>query len=119
MRAGLDRLRAEAAGRRVVMFLPTFKDGQDDAYYQFTPEQVARLGDWLTRNNAVLALREHMADEGHTYTRLLTPLTPINLSSRRYPDLEVLYRAADVLISDYSSCLVDFMMTGKPVSVKY
>lgn len=115
LRAALDRLRGEAAGRRIVMFLPTFKDGQATAYYRFTPGQVGRLGAWLERNNAVLAVREHMADRAHTYSQMLAPLAPINMSSRRYPDLEVLYRAADVLISDYSSCLVDFLMTGKPV----
>ena len=115
LRASLDRLRCEAAGRRVVMFLPTFKDGQWDAYYQFTPEQVAQLRAWLEANNAVLAVREHMADAARTYSSMLAPLDPIDLSSRRYPHLEVLYRAADVLISDYSSCLVDFLMTGKPV----
>jgi CDP-glycerol glycerophosphotransferase (TagB/SpsB family) len=115
LRISLERLRREADGRRIVMFLPTFKDAQADAYYRFAPEQIARLGAWLERNNAVLALREHMADRAHTYSRMLAPLAPINLSSRRYPDLEVLYQAADVLISDYSSCLVDFMLMGKPV----
>jgi CDP-glycerol glycerophosphotransferase (TagB/SpsB family) len=115
LRGALDRLRAEADGRRIVMFLPTFKDAQADAYYRFTPEQIERLGGWLEHNGAVLAVREHMADRAHTYSRMLAPLAPINLSSRRYPDLEVLYRAADVLISDYSSCLVDFLMTGRPV----
>lgn len=115
LRAALQRLRDEAAGRRVVMFLPTFKDAQADAYHRFTPEQIERLRGWLDRNNAVLAVREHMADRAHTYSQMLAPLSPINLSSRRYPDLEVLYQAADVLISDYSSCLVDFLMTGKPV----
>ncbi len=115
LRASLDQLRAEAAGRRIVMFLPTFKDGQADAYYDFTHDEVERLGEWLRRNDAVLAVREHMADRAHTYSRMLAPLGPINLSSRRYPYLEVLYRAADVLISDYSSCLVDFLLTGRRV----
>lgn len=115
LRASLERLRTEADGRRVVMFLPTFKDGQADAYYDFGADGVTRLGEWLARNNAVLAVREHMADRAHTYSRMLAPLDPINLSSRRFPDLEVLYRAADVLVSDYSSCLVDFLLTGRPV----
>jgi CDP-glycerol glycerophosphotransferase (TagB/SpsB family) len=115
LRAALDRLRGEAAGRRIVMFLPTFKEGQADAYYHFTPEQISRLRVWLEENNAVLAVREHMADLARTYSSMLAPTGPIDMSSRRYPDLEVLYRAADVLISDYSSCLVDFQLTGKPV----
>ena len=109
------RLLDELDGRRLVMFLPTFKKGQADAYYHFTDDDLAWLKDWSTRHNAVLGLREHMADQARIYSSLLGPLDPVNLSSRRYPDLEVLYGAADALVSDYSSCLVDFMLTGKPV----
>lgn len=109
------RLVDELEGRRLVMFLPTFKKDQADAYYHFTESDLAWLRDWSVRHNAVLGLREHMADKARIYSSLLGPLGPINLSSRRYPDLEVLYGAADALISDYSSCLVDFMLTGRPV----
>jgi CDP-glycerol glycerophosphotransferase (TagB/SpsB family) len=110
-----NKLVEELAGRRLVMFLPTFKKDQADAYYHFTDDDLAWLRDWSRRHNAVIGLREHMADQARIYSSLLGPLDPVNLSSRRYPDLEVLYGAADALVSDYSSCLVDFMLTGKPV----
>jgi CDP-glycerol glycerophosphotransferase (TagB/SpsB family) len=111
----VQRLRHEVGGRRLVMFLPTFKDGQADAYYHFTDGEIGWLRSWMARHNAVLGVREHMTDKARTYSQMLAPLEPINLSSRRYPDLEPLYRVADALISDYSSCLVDFLLTGKPV----
>lgn len=110
-----SRLLDELDGRRLVMFLPTFKNDQADAYYRFTPEDLEWLAGWAQRHGAVIGLREHMADHARVYSSMLGPLEPVNLSSRRYPDLEVLYAAADGLISDYSSCLVDFMLTGKPV----
>ncbi|UDY25401.1 CDP-glycerol glycerophosphotransferase family protein [Nocardioides sp. Kera G14] len=115
LRDTITQLRGEMAGRRLVLFLPTFKDGQADSYYHFDEEEVTRLAAWAERHNAVIGVREHMADTARTYSRLLAPLHPIDLSSRRYPDLEVLYREADALVSDYSSCLVDFMITGRPV----
>ncbi len=115
LRATLDRLRDELAGRRLVMFLPTFRDGQGDSQYRFDETELQWLADWATRHDAVIGVREHMADRARTYSSALMPLGAIDLSSRRYPDLEILYRLADALISDYSSCLVDFMMTGKPV----
>jgi CDP-glycerol glycerophosphotransferase (TagB/SpsB family) len=113
--AQVEQLRSEVGGRRLVMFLPTFKKAQADAYYHFTAAEIDWLRSWMARHDAVLAVREHMADKAHTYSQMLAPLEPINLSSRRYPDLEPLYRVADALISDYSSCLVDFQLTGKPV----
>ena len=110
-----QRLRDEVGDRRLVMFLPTFKQGQEDSYYRFTPAEIDALGAWAEEHHAVLGVREHMADRAHTYSTMLAPLRPINLSSRRYPDLEVLYRVADGLVSDYSSCLLDFLLTGRPV----
>lgn len=115
LRATLDRLRDELAGRRLVMFLPTFRDGQGDSQYQFDEAELTWLSEWAERHHAVLGVREHMADKARTYSAALAPLGAIDLSSRRYPDLEILYRVADALVSDYSSCLVDFMMTGKPM----
>lgn len=108
-------LRDEVGDRRLVMLLPTFKKDQDDAYYRFTAEQVEWLRAWSERHRAVIGLREHMADTERVYSQMLAPLEPIDISSRRYPHLEVLYRVADALVTDYSSCLVDFMLTGRPV----
>ncbi len=98
------------------MFLPTFKKDQADAYYQFTDDELAWLADWCERHDAVIgAARAHGRPGTHLLLACSGRCDPVNLSSRRYPDLEVLYGAADALISDYSSCLVDFMLTGKPV----
>ena len=36
-------------------------------------------------------------------------------SERHYPDIELLYRHADILLTDYSSCFIDFMLTGRPM----
>jgi len=113
--ATVDKLRAEVGDRRLVMFLPTFKNAQEQAYYAFAPHEIAWLREWCKRENVVLGVREHMADRARSYSHMLGPVEPLNLSSRRYPDLEVLYRVADALVTDYSSCVVDFMLTGKPV----
>ncbi|HEY0891198.1 MAG TPA: CDP-glycerol glycerophosphotransferase family protein [Nocardioides sp.] len=115
LRAAEQRLREELGGRRLVLFLPTFKDGQADSYYRFAPAEVDRLRAWAAEHDAVLGVREHMADRARTYSSMLAGLAPLDLSSRRYPDVEVLYRVASGLVTDYSSGLVDFSMTGRPV----
>ncbi|MRK03279.1 hypothetical protein GEV27_17335 [Aeromicrobium sp. S22] len=115
LREALERLREELAGRRLVLFLPTFREGQGESQYHFDESELTWLEEWAERQHAVIGVREHMADRARTYSRALLPLGAIDLSSRRYPDLEIIYRVADALISDYSSCLVDFLMTGKPI----
>ena len=110
-----DRAGEQIAGRRLVLFVPTFKQGQRDAYYPFSEEEVAWLGRWLERNNAVLGVREHMADKARTYNKLFAPIGALDLGDSRFADVEVLYRHASLLITDYSSSFIDFMLTGRPM----
>jgi CDP-glycerol glycerophosphotransferase (TagB/SpsB family) len=115
LREELHRLRAEVGGRRLLLFAPTFRNAQEAGTYAFDKGELAFLADWCWRHNAVIGVREHMADQARGYSRQLAPLGALDLSSARYPDIEMLYRVADVLVSDYSSCMVDFMLTGKPI----
>lgn len=108
------RLQRLVGDRRLVLFMPTFRNGQESAYYRFSDAEVDWLGDWLARNNAVLGIREHMADEARVYTRMLQRLAPLDLSDQHFPDAELLYREAAALVTDYSSCFIDFMLTGRP-----
>lgn len=120
MRAQLAMLEELLAGRRLVLFMPTFRNDQEDAYYRFTDEQKRFLRGWLERHEAVLGVREHMADEARTYSSQLSGLEPLDLSDARFPNVEMLYRASSALITDYSSCFIDYMLTGKPaVSFAY
>lgn len=110
-----DHLESLRAGRRLILFVPTFKAGQGGAYYHFSKQEVGALHAWLQDNNAVLGVREHMADQMRAYYSLLQGPDTIDLSDRRFPDIEMLYRQAAALVTDYSSCFIDFMLTGRPM----
>jgi CDP-glycerol glycerophosphotransferase (TagB/SpsB family) len=114
MQARLASLRAMLDGRRLMLFMPTFRNEQGSAYYRFNEDEIDRLDAWLKRHGAVLGLREHMADSARTYTTQLARLQPLDLSDRLFPDAELLYREAALLVTDYSSCFIDFMLTGRP-----
>jgi CDP-glycerol glycerophosphotransferase (TagB/SpsB family) len=120
MRAQADRLDDMLDGRRLVLFMPTFRNAQEDGYYRFTDEEKGFLKHWLERNGAVLGMREHMADSARAYSHQLGELGTLDLSDAMFPNVEVLYRASAALITDYSSCFIDYMLTGKPaVSFAY
>lgn len=57
-----------------------------------------------------------MADKAQSYCKTLggADAPVISLDRRYFVDIELLYREADLLITDYSSCFIDFMLTGKP-----
>ncbi len=114
MQDKLRELRGLLGGRRLLLFMPTFRNAQDEAYYRYSDDELARLADWLARNDVVLGIREHMADSARVYTDQLARLAPLDLGDQHFPDAELLYREAAILLTDYSSCFIDFMLTGKP-----
>lgn len=114
MQEELDRLQQQLQGRRLVLFMPTFRNAQEEAYYVFSDAEIDSLREWLSRHDAVLGIREHMADQARVYGRQLDGLQCLDLSDAQYPNVEMLYRASSALITDYSSCFIDYMLTGKP-----
>lgn len=111
----LNKLRDVLSGRKLVLYAPTFRNSQADGYYDFSKQELANYQDLLSSNNAVLGVREHMADSAKSYNETLKNIGCLNLSSDNYPNIEVLYRLADVLVTDYSSCYIDFLSTRKPI----
>ena len=112
--AQLADIRERKAGRRMILFCPTFRNDQKKGYYNFTPAQVARLSDWLATHGFVMAIREHPADKARQYSSQLRGPDFLQVPAASFPDVEMLYREADILITDYSSVFIDFMLTGRP-----
>jgi CDP-glycerol glycerophosphotransferase len=116
-----DRVRAEVRaalgigeGTRVVLYTPTWRD---DLVFQGTGERdfefpvdledfTARLG-----GDHVLLLRLHNMVSDRLESIEGLPVRDVS----SYPDIGDLYLAADLLVTDYSSTMFDFAITGKPV----
>ena len=115
-----DRLRAEvraalgiADGVTAVLYAPTWRD--DQVFGEGVPDHTFPLDlDDFARGlgeDHVLLLRVHqmVAD------RLDLPAGSSVKDVSTYPDIRYLFLAADVLITDYSSAMFDFAVTGRPI----
>jgi CDP-glycerol glycerophosphotransferase len=110
------RVRAELGiedGVRAILYAPTWRDNVIDergALRFSLALDVERLEAMLGADHRLL-LRLHYllasapVDAGGEFVR--------NVSD--YPDIRDLYLAADVLVTDYSSAMFDFAVTGKPI----
>ena len=96
-----------------VLYAPTWRD---DEYFTGSGGQAplaldfARCLDALGPGHTFLA-RSHAAMTG----RSVPPTMPGVVDVSYYPDITDLYLAADVLVTDYSSAMFDFAVTGKPI----
>jgi CDP-glycerol glycerophosphotransferase len=99
-------------GVRAVLYAPTWRD---DVVFAGGDEplqldlDVERLAAELGEDHCVL-LRLHYMLTG----RLQAFESPAIHDVSFYPDISELYLAADVLMTDYSSSMFDFAVTGKP-----
>ena len=94
-----------ADGERVLLYAPTWRDDRDLMVDFFDPAELAR------RTGAVVLVRGHsrtlQAGRDAEGTRVI--------DVTGYPDVSHLLLAADALITDYSSVMFDFAVTGKPM----
>ena len=96
-----------------VLYTPTWRD--DEFYADGTPQvplalDVEAFERELGPSYRLLPrLHYKMTDRGET----LQSDAVVDVS--RYPDVHELYLAADVMITDYSSTMFDFAVTGKPL----
>ena len=120
--AGADRdertraLRARLGlpeGVRVVLYAPTYRDDVRDGRGRYRLEQrldLDRLREALGDDAVVLYRKHHYIVDD-------VPATPDGFvrDVSSYPDGTELLLAADVLVTDYSSMIVDFANTGRPM----
>jgi CDP-glycerol glycerophosphotransferase (TagB/SpsB family)/glycosyltransferase involved in cell wall biosynthesis len=100
-------------GKRVAMYVPTWRDNQHDgAVYRFElrldlAEARRRLAD-----DFVLLIRGHHLMAGW---ELAAAQPGFVFDVTGYPDINDLLGLSDVLITDYSSVMFDFAPTGRPM----
>jgi CDP-glycerol glycerophosphotransferase (TagB/SpsB family) len=94
-------------GSRVVLYAPTWRDDR--------PGEVDQLD--VARFSALLGPGFTLLIRGHS--RSLQPGTATEargvIDVTTYPDVSELFLVADALITDYSSVMFDFSVTGKPM----
>lgn len=111
IRASVRKRLGIAADVTVILYAPTWRDDAKDAQSRFYQPDVPDM-EFLRRNlpGSVILVRLH--------PNVMAPsssLPGFTIDVGGYPDISELYLAADVLVSDYSSAIYDFAVTGKPI----
>jgi CDP-glycerol glycerophosphotransferase len=103
------------AGKRVVLYAPTWRDNQvyaNGRRYRFDMRlDLERAWRELGEDHVFLIRgHHHMADDVPAGMR---DGFAINVTA--YPDITELYLVSDVLVTDYSSAMFDYAVTGRPM----
>ncbi len=98
--------------QKILFYAPTFReDYRLDCYDIGYADVLAALrqrfgGEW------VILVRLHPRVQD--YAQRVIPRSERILDATAYPDIQELIAAADVMLTDYSSCIFDFLLTRRP-----
>lgn len=96
--------------QKLFLYVPTFRDGRSESVKMPSADRIVRSlkqrfgGEW------VLALRQHPRRASHRDVETENAWLDVTC----YPDIQELLAAADVVLTDYSSAVFDFVLTGRP-----
>jgi CDP-glycerol glycerophosphotransferase len=102
-------------GKRVVLYAPTWRDNQvyaNGRRYRFDMRLDLELAWRELGQDHVFLIRghHHMADDVPAGMR-----AGFAINVTAYPDIAELFLVSDVLVTDYSSAMFDYAVTGRPM----
>lgn len=100
--------------KKVLLYAPTFRKGESLDYYDVDLERIKTLLEKKEECEYIVMVRLHpnLIKKEKMFVAMF-PQSTINVSS--YPDMIDLLCSADVLVTDYSSCMFDYMYSYKPI----
>ena len=99
--------RARGVARRIVLWAPTWREDRNAMVDHLDPAELADLlgPEWLVLVRGHASTWEHGSD--------ITGDGVLDVTT--YPDISDLLLVADLLVTDYSSVMFDWLVTGKPI----
>ena len=99
---------------KILIFAPTFRDSRvgkaEDIYMPFNETLLLNQLEDATGSKWVLLYRGHHV----TLDRMVIRDKERTKNVSMYPDMSDLLEISDILLTDYSSCCCDFILSGKP-----
>jgi CDP-glycerol glycerophosphotransferase len=106
----MNSIRLPAAFDRLIAYCPTFREGGGPLPFSgaFWP----KLQELLEQRNAAFLLKRHPKDQISEVPRGFPNIIDV---TDAVDDVQQLLLSTDILISDYSSIVTDFALTGRPI----
>lgn len=108
---GMNRLRLPE-NTRFLLYAPTFRKDLSLSAYDVDPKGIVKALSARFGGNWLILAKLHPNIAARAGELHFDPVYLKNVSD--YPDIQDLYLLADALLTDYSSVMFDFMVTGKP-----
>jgi CDP-glycerol glycerophosphotransferase (TagB/SpsB family) len=117
VRQELELIVKRKKGKKLILFAPTFRANWENwenkvGYYQFSKTEIKKLKELSNKYHYVIGIRTHLREE----RAILKAFSGIDvLIFNDINETSMVLRETDILISDYSSIAIDFLLLKRPV----
>ena len=98
--------------KKVVVYMPTFRDREEEVFSFGLPDIVKILKSIENKYNFILIEKSHYATQKKSEKKYKNEEGLYFMPNQK---AEFLLSVADILITDYSSCFFDFLITDRPI----
>ncbi len=112
------RLQTLLQGRKLILYAPTYRDSKSsrqDDFVRVSNEEKQYLSSILRKHDAVLGIREHVYATASVFSVMHESDRVVHLDPLNFTNINLLLRSVDILVTDYSSIWVDFLLLDRPV----
>tara|TARA_B100000795_G_scaffold269402_1_gene258663 strand:- start:779 stop:1990 length:1212 start_codon:yes stop_codon:yes gene_type:complete len=108
----------EYLNKKVILYAPTWREyGKSSLFFPFEDKNLEDLNAFLEKEDAYLLLRGHREEivrvKGSNSNQKLSRILSANQDI--FPDTQRLLSHVDILVTDYSSIYLDFLLLDKPI----
>lgn len=100
-------------GKKMILYMPTHRLAGKSPFRLSEILDLPALNSFCEANNALFVVKKHFYHRAEK-ENLAAYKSLLDISSTEY-DTQLLLKKASMLISDYSSCYVDYLLLNKPV----
>lgn len=121
MNESLLKIAALKKDKKLILYAPTYRQtalDQSEGYYRFSENDLHQLHHFLEKNGAVLGLRMHyFRNDGaiNEIEQMVDNVTIFDLGHAEFPEISMVIRSSDYVVTDYSSIYMDALYLNKPI----
>ena len=109
-----QKLKELLGGRKLIVYAPTFRENGISLDELLVPKVLEHLKLLCLEQNVVVGIRPHPYEVDLLGT-ICDGESILNLSPEEYPESAIVLDIADMIIVDYSSIWVDFLLKNRPI----
>jgi len=104
---------------KVILYAPTYRDTSQVKYFPFSDMDYDKLNNFLKEKEMILLIHSHINEfnRGLSFKKEMSKIIPINKNNLEdnLIDIQQVLAVTDILITDYSSIFLDFLLLDRPI----